>query len=96
MAGQAGELSEHAFGRDKVCDPPSLGGFRRRWEAMAGQAGAPGKVEDRPSLESFGPASKVCGMGWNGQNLIFRYVGELADNVTYKFKENFWPESRFI
>ncbi|HWY74506.1 MAG TPA: hypothetical protein VN281_02760 [Verrucomicrobiae bacterium] len=26
---------------------------------MAGQAGAPGKVEDRPSLGSFGPPSKV-------------------------------------
>jgi hypothetical protein len=55
---------EHDESRDMVYDPPSLGGY-----------GAPGKVADRPSLGSFGPASKVedkvCGMGWNGQNLIF-------------------------
>ena len=55
MAGPAGDSSDHAVGPNKVYDPPSLGSFRRRWEAMAGQAGAPSKVED-----------KICGTGWNG------------------------------
>jgi len=54
---------------------------------MARQAGAPGKVEDPPSLGSYGAPSKVL---WNGLERIgtvriqyFRYVGELTDNVTY-------------
>ena len=39
----------------RIEDPPSLGSFRRRWEALARQDGA--ASEDPPSLGGSGAAS---------------------------------------